>query len=411
MKRNYVAIVAVAALALTSCVQEVPENGKEEIVISENALAFSIQGTAKTRSVEADEPLSVTHLRLGAPIDGEQYYLEETLTLLDGVPAETPATRGTPAYTSNIASLYGAFNAVGYATSETFAGKDGSDAPVKDVPFDYNGNVWQHEFSTNPLDVNPELYLFMRMPAEQPGVEAPKENSPKYTYDFDATKKEGKIQFSYASPATAKAQKDILFAGRPVTKADFAPVAPVLFHHALTGVKFATANHQSGKDGGTKTVITKIEFVGLKTTGTCTVTPTSENEVYKDDPKTYSSATAVQWSDRNVVEGQTISETFTFENNYGSNIYSSHYDYENGGANDNYFPDSFYAEDKAVEAQTGIKTSARRIGTSTIRTPASLSGLSRRNLPATSNCVLPSIFKPVPANVIRSPANSTSASS
>ena len=62
---------------------------------------------------------------------------------------------------------------------------------------------------------------------------------------------------------------------------------PVLFNHALTGVKFAIANYsESGK-----MTIKSITFKGLKDTGTCTITPASEN-TYRDYPTTEYSSSA-----------------------------------------------------------------------------------------------------------------------
>lgn len=347
MRKNYIALAAVAALALASCVNEMPENGNENIEVKENALAFSVGGSLKTRGVEAEAPATTTTYLLGEPVDGEQFYLQETLTMLDGAYAETPATRGTPAYTSNVGSLYGSFNAIAYPLASI---SSDTQPAIADGAFTFNGNYWQREFDSDPLGSN-TYYMFMRMPGTQTGVS-------NLSYAYESGK--ASISFDYSSPATAAEQKDILFAGRTIQKSDFAPTAPVLFYHTLSGVKFSTANHISGAAEGTSTFIKKIEFVGLKGKGKCTVYPISGK--YNDDA-TYDSANpnVVSWSfdeeSSDEEEGGATTTTSFYQEfttaNHQANPYSGHYDYNNGGSNDGYFPDSFYANDKANEAVLG----------------------------------------------------------
>jgi len=105
----------------------------------------------------------------------------------------------------------------------------------------------------------------------------------------------GKITFAYTSPETASQQQDIIFTYRNISKADYDKQGSVdiLFHHALTGVKFATKN--TPEDAVT---IKEVRFTGLIDQGTCTVTPTDENGGYIDITDDHSSAAegVVVWS-------------------------------------------------------------------------------------------------------------------
>ena len=346
MKKIYIAMAAIATLMLASCVQEMPENGQNGIeTLGKNDIAFAIKGTVSTRSgADVIAPVKTVDIAMGEPENGVSYYLEESVTRLDGPYAVAPETRGTPAYTGNLDSLYGSFNAVAYpvGTIAEDAKPTIADGPYVKIE---NSDLWTRKFNSDPWPAgdNPELYFFMRMPGNPAGVQGA------YTYSYANSK--GSISFTYKSPATAEQQQDILFSGRPIKKQECTTPnsAPVLFHHALTGVKFATDNHISSLSGGTKTYITKVEFVGLKGSGTCTVTPIQENG-YHDDPNSYSSATAVTWTGVSAVEGATYSQEFD-PDNYAKNIYSEHYDYDNGGTNYGYFPDSFYANDNAYSKE------------------------------------------------------------
>ena len=274
------ALAALLALALASCVQDNSENTRQNGQQDGNAIVFSIQGTVTTRAAEASFPLAKTTLHAGE-VDGEPVFLEETISRLENV---GPATKGTPAYSENIVALHGRFYGV--------AGPVGS-APttVTDDAFNYNPELgkFQRYFDSDPFAATDPLYFFLRMPGNQTGVT-------NLQYGFD-TNNQGTISFSYTSPATAQAQQDLLFAGRPVAKSECTQAGvPVLFHHALTGVKFELGNDNSSTASGTKTHVTKVVFHGLKTQGTCVVTPRTENGVYRDDKTVYSSPDAVQWT-------------------------------------------------------------------------------------------------------------------
>ncbi len=350
MRKIYIVMAAIATMMLASCVKEMPENGTDEVKLGENTLAFTMGGSIKSRSVDAPAEISHKTYSIGEPVDGEQFYLQETVTTLDGGYAEAPETRGTPAYTGNVAKIYSSFGAVAYPLA---FGPQASPA-FKDAPVNYHGPYWVREFDSDPLGDN-QLYLFMHMPSDQPGVVPAEEGGPKYTYAYNTT--DGySISFNYTSPIKASEQKDILFAGRTIQKGDFTPAAPVLFYHTLTGVKFSTANHQSAYERGTRTYIKKVEFVNLKGTGTCTVYPIAGKN---NDDGEFDSAkeTVVKWEDREVVkvDGKPVVYSQTFDPiNHQENVYSGHYDYNTPGKTpDDYFPESFYGPDLANKNQLG----------------------------------------------------------
>ena len=101
-----------------------------------------------------------------------------------------------------------------------------------------------------------------------------------------------RLTFSYRSPLTAQDQQDILFAARKITKQEAKKAVPILFYHALTGVKFATAY---ANEDDVKTYIKKVEFTGLYGYGKCTVKSVAEGGDYVDVANTHSSKDAVSW--------------------------------------------------------------------------------------------------------------------
>lgn len=248
-----------------------------------------------TRSAAVQPKGITTQIALGDEGKELGLVLEETVTRLGAVPGSAAITRGTPAYTENVDKIYGAFNAVVLDKDDNQKFGDG--------PFTYADNKWTRRFYQDPWEGmgTESLYFYMRMPATMDGIQTPESGEP-FTYGL----KNGKqtIEFEYLSPKTASAQKDILFAARPLSKAEYEEALAnntypdVLFHHALTGVKFA--NYFPNPDDNTKTVIKKVTFKGLIDEGICVVTPRKETNGYVDD-KTgdYSSGdgSTVVWSD------------------------------------------------------------------------------------------------------------------
>ena len=269
MKKIYIASVALVAAALTSCIQEQSFN---DVKLGENDVVFTFQGAAPTKAAEAPVRNSGVTLSLGNE-DGGDLVLEETVVDLN---AWSPATKGTPAYTENVGDLYKNDLNV-YATE---FGGDALFETMDEEIYEYKNKAnvstagwrYHHSYDQNYWPAEGTVGFYLNMPATQPGVTM-------------TSRTGGKFTFSYTSPETASAQKDILLAYRTLTKEEhngYLPAgAPVLFHHALTGVKFRVDNTDSEvSKKGIK--IQSITFKGLVTSGTCVVTPRKEKENNKE---------------------------------------------------------------------------------------------------------------------------------
>lgn len=325
MKKVNIVIAVLGTVALVSCVQEI---NNESTLIGENGIAFSVKGGVSTRAGE--EVAAVTHgvtIPLGMSEDGgTSFYLEETVIDLD---AATPITRGTPAYTENLGVLYGndmSVHAFGQdAVFETMDEKQQTDGGWRYF-HQYGGNPWPEDGSA--------VDFYLRMPATQAGVAAD-------SYSYGKADGKGTITFSYTSPGTAGEMQDILFGYTSMTQAQhrsFQPKgAPVLFNHALTGVKFAIGNKESDIETNS-IVITKVVFSGLYDKGICTITPASENNG-ADITDTYSSALAAQW-DPESLDFSTADVTLSSGDYEGIHSFAAGGSFgENGGS----YPDSFAA--------------------------------------------------------------------
>ena len=261
MKKIYIAMALIAAAALTSCQREESFGGG---TLGPDALAFRVTGTAATRA-GASNFISSQSITLGSFDGGPELILDETVTRLDANVA--PGTKGTPAYTENIGSLYGSFAGAAYKNGTSVMPDDPSD------PFVYDGKkLWVRANAIEPTQPEESINYYMRMPVAMTGVT-------NVQYETPAA---GKISFTFESPATASAQQDILFAARPLTTEQWKDYGrengvPILFHHALTGIKFRVGNDDSElSEDGMDINITKVEFAGLYKNGTCVVTPRDE---------------------------------------------------------------------------------------------------------------------------------------
>lgn len=290
-------MILLAALALASCRQEeelefapVGEVGQEEV-------AFKIGSVATRSAAEADAQVNtLTTVKVGE----STLTLDETVTSLDYV-YDTPGTRGTPAFTENVATLYGTFNAVAYDPAA------GSTVKLDDASFPFNSSTkyWAHDYGRADIWSKAPYMFYMRMPADVPGVT--KDNGqPVLTYGND-----GSISFSYTSPATATEQKDILFTSTTLNDKE-ENGKTITFYHALTGVKFANYfnNDTSNPNNKTETLIREVTISGLKNTGSCKVTPSAGEGEGK-------SKAASEWTDvdGNASYKQTYDEAFA---TYGS---------------------------------------------------------------------------------------------
>ena len=243
MKKIHIVLAVLATAALTSCQQE--KSFKELKPLEKNSVAFSINGVS-TRAGEAAAP---TRRGIIIPLEN-RLFLEETIQELN----PGPATKGTPAYTQNVSTLYptmGVTSSIA-AFNATFGLKD-------DL-----GDGWRYSHHYGSVDPWPDnttpVDFYFNMPADLEGVD-------------DLTGEDGKISFSYSSAElkNAKDQKDILFAYKRLSKKDHDDAlpegAPILMIHALSGVKFAIANY----DEEEKITIKEVIFKGIVDSGSCEI--------------------------------------------------------------------------------------------------------------------------------------------
>ena len=303
MKKTYIALAVLAMAALAGCQEN--EFRNDAYVPQEGEVLFRISKSDKTtKSAESIAEVRGETFSLGADANGTTYVLEETIVNLNDA-MFAPMTKGTPAYTENFSALYGSFNAAVYKAGSVYE----ADGTFEEVDKDnliykrkYPNDIWDKESESAP-----NLYFFLRTPVDY--IDA---NTDELTYNPS----NGKISFTYTSPATAAEQKDMLFTSRPLTTADefndyFTKAdqgLPVLFHHALTGVKFAIA-----ADVMDHVTITGVKFTGLADSGDCVISPRQETNGYVDD-KTgdYSSAEVSIWDEESLGFGGTeFSQTFS----------------------------------------------------------------------------------------------------
>ena len=295
MKKTRFALFAAAALALVACVQEVQEEKPGTQTVGDNTLSFVIKSGIATRSGETDAP-AVTETGISIPVgetpSGEVLSFEETLTSLDGFSQDAPETRGTPVYSQNFDKMSGgSFKGLAFKVAEMNGVQTGAFIP--DGNFDLEGDRWSRKFDTDPFGENDQLLFYARMVKNETSDNANGTgvlNSYEYSYRSETGQS---FTFSYRSALTAQEMQDIVFAARKIDKAEAQKGSDLLFYHALTGVKFATAQDTEGK---VKTFIKEVELSGIYGYGKCTVTSRQENNGYVDDKDVYSSANAISWA-------------------------------------------------------------------------------------------------------------------
>ena len=253
MKKIYFALLVLGTALFASCVQE---KSFETIPVGENTVAFVMQGTS-TRSGETSTAPATRGITIQMKgVNDENLYLEETIEELN--PA--PSTRGIPAYTENVGTVYK--NNLGvHAVGGNF-GDDVQFWNMDKTIYDENGWRYQYDYDGNPWpkDETKEVKFYLRMPYMGSGVSD-------LTYPS-----EGKTSFKLVSPLDGSDQQDLLFGytslSRNQHKSYLPAGAPVTMYHALTGIKFRNG-HPNDKE--TKTIITKVEVIGLAGSGTATV--------------------------------------------------------------------------------------------------------------------------------------------
>lgn len=279
MKKIYIAMAALAAVTLFSCEQEKSFNDEK---LGENTLVFSLKGAPSTRSVANNAIIEkgVT-FELGTDEEGNSFFMEETIQDLNA--AWAPATKGTPAYTENVGVLYEKMGVHAGSSDYEFYSMDNSEGSATGQMVD-GGWRYQGEFTW----AQDAYDFYFWMPTTDNGITE--------TPTYGMTGDDLSITFKYKSPTTASAQKDLIFAARNITKTEAIEKrvngVPILFNHALTGVKFAIKNYDATKN----ITIKSVSFSGLYDGGTCTIIPAIENN-YRDKPtEEYSSGDGrVSW--------------------------------------------------------------------------------------------------------------------
>ena len=306
MKKIYMAMAVIAAAMLSSCEREKDIKGLTPL--GENEIAFVLQNSA-TRSTDAVSEGTVqmgVSIPAGRTSDGEGLFLEETIEELNPI----LATRGTPAYTVNLGTLY---TTMGVYADGNFGDANFEVMDLYENPNGGEGWRYHHSYDTNPWPENENeiVDFYLNMPASPTGV--------------NITSRESKTTvFNYSSPTTAAAQQDILFAHTSISKKQhdgyLTKGAPVMMYHALTGVKFRSGHENNNP---TKTIITKVVIKGLKSTGTATFT----NDTYEwenlDNSTTYSQEFKNEaWTATAGVDG-TVTYTSGENNKFGDSWYAA----------------------------------------------------------------------------------------
>ena len=322
MKRTYIAFAVLAMAALLVSCQE-NEFKEDTYVPGKGEIVFRLTNNSK-QTKSSDITVKGVTVDLGIS-NGNNYFLEETVTNLDQM-AYGPETKGTPAYTENFATLYKDFKGAAFKTTsgsfETSAFDDGVFEKVGD-------NLWKRQYEE--LKESLPLYFFLRAPYAQEGTTVTN-----LSYNTGT----GAISFKYdgSSLTSAADQKDLLFTSRKVESGEYSDMTnkgkgiPILFHHALTGVKFAIGNDEDDQDEN-DIAITSVVFKGLYDSGNCVITPTKENNKYEDDTDIYSSASTTAWTASSLAASDASKST-----GFSSGTYGTPVDYESGD-----LPESFYA--------------------------------------------------------------------
>ena len=259
--RKYWFIAAIAALTLTSCVQE--KSFQEDGLAGENDMAFVLQGGASTRADEGISPVRRGEIIPITQVDGLEIFLEETITTLDATGAET---RGMPVFTENIGFIKG------MEVGVNALGKDANYVSLGDAPLP---GGWRFHFFYNPEiwpDEGTAVDFHLRAPYDMMVVK----NTADTTYAHGVTSlslASGVTTVDYTSPTTAEETTDLLFGAKRMSKTEYLGYrkndggAKVILYHALSGVKFAIANDAAE---AANIQIHTITFTGLKNTGSFT---------------------------------------------------------------------------------------------------------------------------------------------
>ena len=303
MKKIYIVLAVLATALLSSCVQEKSFNG---IVVGENEIAFVMEG-ASTRSAEDGVATAVKGITIPlGTIEGEALFLEETIQEMN----PSPATRGIPVYNENLGILH--------KTLGVYAEGNFGDAVFQGMDEAIHNGGWRynHNYDGSPWPANgDEVDFYLRLPATPSGL----------TF----TKREDKVtEFTLESPLNGAEQQDVVLGQVSMTKKqhdDALPEGyPVQMHHALTGIKFANGHLNDTK---TKTIITKVEIIGLNGKGNCSIDEDGEITWSSSTPSTTAAPFYVEFENPTYVKADgasnldgTVGTTGdkTWNSNFGS---------------------------------------------------------------------------------------------
>ena len=344
--KKYLILAAIAAVGavMSSCQRE------KDIEISEQkpGEVSLVLGGIETRSMEESAPIMVNHYDMGTTETGEHLMFEETVTELGVLTDNAPETRGTPVYTENVTSIYGnSFEGEIHGAG----GRVAAPGTFEIFPLSGGKNAWRRELGFDPWEkAGGDVSFFLHMPATLTGASY-------YTAQYNNSAANGSCITigQFKSPATAAEQQDVLLAVRNLDFETYKQEykeggAKVLFHHALTGVKFAIGNNTTREgdrrpDGEVQTFITKVEIKGLADQGQLRYQPyavsgSDEIDAHEDDPSEFSSAAdnCMLWSrlrSNNVVFSQEYSEDDIVDFVSGSDQVGGPDSFYNGGADRN----------------------------------------------------------------------------
>ena len=322
-KHLFFAALAVIGAMLSSCQRE-KDITNDTYAVNPDEVAL-VLGGIDTRSAELNAPVKTFTYDLGVHESGEHFTLEETVTELGPI-VEDAATRGTPAYTQNVTDVHGnVFNGEIYGASSRVA----ADGPFEILTLSGGRKAWRRALGFDAWKkANGDVTFTLHMPSTPNGV------------TNIAGAYNGSITFDYETPDAAADQQDILFASRNLDYDTYVSErinqggAQVLFRHALTGVKFATAYDNTGT---IQTFIKKVEISGLATKGSATFAPQG-TETVADDPAEFSSANSFTWvadatsTDKVFTQAFTEDQIVTFASGDAVNAPDSFYA---GGQNNN----------------------------------------------------------------------------
>lgn len=328
MKKSHIVLAVLALAALVSCQQ-----GSEidYVPLEKGEVGFYLNGTRLTKSDNQVVPVRGETFELGSNENGVSFLLEETITDIN---LNAPETKGTPAYTENVLALYeGAFGA-------TLEGKNGVIETGGQFKYDSEKKMYVRKYTGSIWDNKP-LTFYMWMPsglnsAVTNGISGLTCSDETIAFDYDGTKL-----------TTADIMQDLLFSSRTFTglgtgenEYDEENGADILFHHALTGVKFAV-------DATAGISITNVAIKGISDKAHCVITPRPEDQPAEEGEEATSAYIDNPTGDYS--SGDDLTVVWSGWNNPSTNVYSlgknytgSVVDYSKPESGTAPFPNSFY---------------------------------------------------------------------